>query len=978
MLTPTPTVTSAGGDVGRVPPPVVTDMTEPAQVQPGHMSVPAISINVDAEDTHYPTPPASRRSSSTPSQGGRTEIKSVAHMQSVSTKNQVSVPRMRTMRLLETKAFKTVSIVSLLVALFGSSLFILLDVPDEPGIIIQDIVMSVATCIFTLEMLLRGFAERFLYVKSPFFAMDLVGTWSMIFEMSFLLGSAGKMMTSDSGVNTILLRTARAAKVAARAGRLTRLMKCLSVVRGDADHGTLERRSLFNETMLEARVLNKRLMSAVGTRVSLLTVALVIGIPLLGIGRYPEEDLSMKAWMERLEHEYRQSVNSLTSTATASQTDEFSNVVVAFDGFYDHMYFPFKLEGYPEEVQVSADRTVSVPGADRVLRKTPARKQNIFRQRIQSCEIERSGCSDGARAASFFDFTRAGKFDAGMDIAVMLFVVLCMMLESFSLSVTLDIMVVKPIERMQMHVRMLAKVLSVAGRLHSAGEDAGGDEGGQISFADLRTMDAFTEAELMEKVFAKLGKLTALFMETAVVSQDDMVQLDGEARGVLVEMLGFEQNQAGLQFSKQLTSQFGSEPRTLGESTARTCDFKIAPLSLPVDTETINSWDLQILPMSPADQRSTILYMFFDSEIGQLTSRCHIDFETFQTFSDTVQSAYLDNPYHNFAHACDVTATVFRMSNRLDWEDWLTDVELYSLMVSAFVHDIGHIGRTNVFLLETMHELAIRYNDKSPLENMHCAKLFEICNETSTNVFKQLNKEAAKHSRKVCITSILHTDNAMHFEMVKDVKKVYEVSSELCDGWAAQRLDAEGDVQYKEMLQNNTMLWLKLILHMADISTPLKPFFISRQWATLVQDEFFEQGDEEKRLNLPVGMLNDRDKVSRAGSEHGFINFLVSPLVIASVGIFPELIELAENMAHNMQEWRSLWVEQTQPSQEDVKKRDVDVLKVRDQVDELLRRGTMDDFVRGMHSGTITTIRTRETDLKSIALSKASGRILKD
>ena len=45
-----------------------------------------------------------------------------------------------------------------------------------------------------------------------------------------------------------------------------------------------------------------------------------------------------------------------------------------------------------------------------------------------------------------------------MDIAVMIFVVLCMILESFSLSLTLDMMVVKPIERMQGHVRMMAKV----------------------------------------------------------------------------------------------------------------------------------------------------------------------------------------------------------------------------------------------------------------------------------------------------------------------------------------------------------------------------------------------------------------------------------------------------------------------------------------------------------------------------------------
>ena len=91
---------------------------------------------------------------------------------------------------------------------------------------------------------------------------------------------------------------------------------------------------------------------------------------------------------------------------------------------------------------------------------------------------------------------------------------------------------------------------------------------------------------------------------------------------------------------------------------------------------------------------------------------------------------------------------------------------------------------------------------------------------------------------------------------------------------------------------------------MADISNSLKPFvtwchspniflfipipssqetltLICSKWASVVLDEFFLQGDKEKELGIPVQMLNDRDKVNRPFSQIGFIEFIVSPLLLS-------------------------------------------------------------------------------------------------
>merc|ERR1712125_238693 len=116
------------------------------------------------------------------------------------------------------------------------------------------------------------------------------------------------------------------------------------------------------------------------------------------------------------------------------------------------------------------------------------------------------------------------------------------------------------------------------------------------------------------------------------------------------------------------------------------------------------------------------------------------------------------------------------------------------------------------------------------------------------------------------------------------------------------------------MGQKNKMMWLMLFLHLADVSNPTKPFKICKDWAWRVLDEFFAQGDEEKSMGLPIGMLNDRDKVNLPGSQHGFINFLVSPLVTATVGLFPLLHPVAVQMVDNMAQWRDIWAREAEPA----------------------------------------------------------------
>merc|ERR1712110_700065 len=95
-----------------------------------------------------------------------------------------------------------------------------------------------------------------------------------------------------------------------------------------------------------------------------------------------------------------------------------------------------------------------------------------------------------------------------------------------------------------------------------------------------------------------------------------------------------------------------------------------------------------------------------------------------------------------------------------------------------------------------------------------------------------------------------------------------------------------------------------------------------------VLEEFFAQGDEELRLGMPVGILNDRSKVNKPGSQHGFINFLVAPLVIGAVKVFPSFHPMSVQMVSNLQAWRDIWIEDSGPSEDDIAKRNADITKI--------------------------------------------------
>ncbi|CAK9086387.1 5'-cyclic phosphodiesterase 9A, partial [Durusdinium trenchii] len=273
-------------------------------------------------------------------------------------------------------------------------------------------------------------------------------------------------------------------------------------------------------------------------------------------------------------------------------------------------------------------------------------------------------------------------------------------------------------------------------------------------------------------------------------------------------------------------------------------------------------------------------------------------------------------------------------------------VTVFWLLVAALGHDVSHLGVNNQFLVETSHALALRYNDKSILENLHCAVLFEVLSDASANVLKVLDKAEYKAARAGIVEVILGTDMVRHNEDIKGLSIAFTMNEE------AFVAASEGSPQaLSKALQEDSKVRLKVLgamLHTADISNPMKPWDLCEFLADKCLEEFFAQGDQEKELGIPVQMLNDRDKVNRCTSQVGFIEFVITPLAEQMVAVFPSLNYLTRNLSQNVQTWAEIWKTRSDPSAEEVEKLQGRVAKVMTRC----KAGAWDDAMTRQDSAT--------------------------
>ncbi|TMW68047.1 hypothetical protein Poli38472_007719 [Pythium oligandrum] len=282
-----------------------------------------------------------------------------------------------------------------------------------------------------------------------------------------------------------------------------------------------------------------------------------------------------------------------------------------------------------------------------------------------------------------------------------------------------------------------------------------------------------------------------------------------------------------------------------------------------------DGWDLDTLQIAELTNGRPLMYVtaaMFD--IHELHEEFRIDRIVLRNFLFTLDEGYLANPYHNSSHAADVVNSVNYLMTRLNdgqIRDTLTNLEFYAALVAAAIHDFRHPGKSNNYMIKCKHDLAIQYNDRSILESMHLAETFFVMRNPLCDIFGRMKDKPYREIRKAIIEMVLSTDLSMHLQLVGNLKALMiQDQSNPSAGPNSRSV-------------TDPMMIMKVVIKCADIGHAAKERRLHVIWSSLIIEEFFLQGDNERANNSDISPFMDRHSENSAKNQVGFFEFIVLP-----------------------------------------------------------------------------------------------------
>ena len=318
----------------------------------------------------------------------------------------------------------------------------------------------------------------------------------------------------------------------------------------------------------------------------------------------------------------------------------------------------------------------------------------------------------------------------------------------------------------------------------------------------------------------------------------------------------------------------------------------------------IGSWDFNVFELDRVSKgHSVLLIVLRTIERFELDQTLPINMENLVRLLLRIEQGYNDVPFHNHVHAADVSAGSAYFLAQDAVARHVSPLDIYCIVIGAAMHDYGHPGFNNAFLVASRHEYAITYNDVSVLENFHISSSWRLVLEDDLNPFQGFSDEQYQEARQTMVYAVLGTDMKFHFDHLTKFKT---------------RLSAGA---FEDPDRKDVRLLLAMCLHSADVSNPARKWDISAEWAARVMEEFFQQGEEEARIGLPVSPFMDRQKTDIGKCQAGFISILIKPFFDEwTLFLGDSNRHIFQNIEDNIKTWKEQGEEALGPRAIELKK----------------------------------------------------------
>ncbi|XP_003247299.1 dual 3',5'-cyclic-AMP and -GMP phosphodiesterase 11 isoform X2 [Acyrthosiphon pisum] len=311
---------------------------------------------------------------------------------------------------------------------------------------------------------------------------------------------------------------------------------------------------------------------------------------------------------------------------------------------------------------------------------------------------------------------------------------------------------------------------------------------------------------------------------------------------------------------------------------------KLRALQVP-SAVTYNLYDFSFddIYMSDDDTLLASIRMFMDMD---LVEPFHIDYQVLCRWLLSVKKNYRSVTYHNWRHAFNVAQMMFSIITATRWWQVFGDLECLALIIACLCHDLDHRGTNNSFQIKVSSPLAQLYST-STMEHHHFDQCLMILNSQGNQILGNLSPNEYSRVIKVLEDAILATDLAVYFR--KRGKFLELVRTGMYD-WTREE-DRE--------------LFRAMLMTVCDLAAITKPWEIEKRVAELVTNEFFEQGDIERRkFNItPIDIMNREKEDQLPMMQVGFIDSICLPIYQAIADLSEKLEPLIEGVRQNKTHW---------------------------------------------------------------------------